>query len=999
MRATSVAFMAVVFTLALLGGSGQALASGITNSGDDLRDGWYPEQSSLTPGLVSGGSFGKLWSTSVEGSVYAQPLLANGSLLVASEANKVYSLDPSSGSVKWSKGLGTPWNASDIGCGDLTPTIGVTATPVIDPGTNTAYMTHKTYVSGSSGPARWYMDAIELSSGAEREGFPVELGGSAQNAPGQTFAATTELQRPGLLLMEGVVYAAFGSSCDTPPWQGWVFGVSTAGQVKARWVSVSSGNGAGIWQSGAGLTSDGPGTLMVSTGNEGAPAGPIAGSSPPSKLGESVVRLAVQSDGSLQPVDFFAPFDAQQLDSWDADFASGGITALNDQYFGTPSLPHLAVAVGKSGYVYLLNRESLGGIGEGNGGSDHVVQRIGPYGGVWSRPGVWPGDGGWVYIPTASGGTTGNGTTGFLRVYQYGESGTHQPTLSLQATSPDAFGFSSGAPVITSSGTSSGSALVWIEWAPNSSGAGAQLRAYDPIPVNSKPVLRWSAPIGTSSKFATPGVGANRVYVGTRDGKVIAFGSPVSAALTGPSTSFPPTTIGASSEQTVTLTANKGLTLTSLTTISPRFTVGNPSTPLPANLAAGQSIKVPVTFTPTQTGLVGATLNAETNLGAFGFALSGTGQTAGAQLASSPAIVSFGGTSVGEQLAGTATFTNVGGSPLEIKAIKLPTQPFTATGLPKVKEVIEAHHSVTVELTFAPTQEGSFNTEISMETTGGNAAVGLSGSAGGPGTLKISSEHNEYGSVQVGSSATRTFTVTNTGGTSVEITKSKPPSGGEFTAGSSLPEGSTIAAGEAVTESVTFAANVAGSATGTWAITGTDTTGPHEVTFSATGTVTEAQATLVQQGPASLGPLSGQGVLGSQVARSATVALISPTGALIAGPTGAIALKLSCAVGQSKCIGTITLRTLAAVGDGATHGSKAHRPAILTLAYGSFALLSGRTSIVTLHLRSAARALLARLHVLRASATILSRDAAGSTHTTRSTVTIRAAKGRHTGHP
>ena len=183
------------------------------------------------------------------------------------------------------------------------------------------------------------------------------------------------------------------------------------------------------------------------------------------------------------------------------------MTGLPDEYFGTPAIPHLAVAVGKDGYVYLLNRDNLGGIGQGPSDSDDVVQRIGPYGGVWSRPGVWPGEGGWVYIPTASGGTSASGSSGNLQVYKYGLSGSGAPTLSLQGTSSEAFGFSSSAPVITSDGTIPGSALVWIVWAPNGSGEGAQLRAYKPIPVNGEPVMLWSAPIGTSAKFATPGRG------------------------------------------------------------------------------------------------------------------------------------------------------------------------------------------------------------------------------------------------------------------------------------------------------------------------------------------------------------------------------------------------------------------------------------------------------------------------------------------------------------
>ncbi len=279
-----------------------ALGVEITNSGDNLRTGWYPDEPSITPQLVSGGTFGQLWSAPVEGQVYAQPLLDDGTLFVATENNKVYGLDPTTGALKWSQplSLGTPWNPNDIGCGDLTPSVGVTATPVIDPATHIAYLTHKTYESGNSGAANWYMDAVDVATGAEEPGFPVALSGAAQNAPGQSFPATKELQRPGLLLLEGVVYAAFGSHCDIAPWQGWVFGVSTAGAVKARWVADASGNGAGIWQSGAGLTSDAPGNILLSTGNGGAPSTPTPGNTPPENLGESVVRLQVQADGSLE---------------------------------------------------------------------------------------------------------------------------------------------------------------------------------------------------------------------------------------------------------------------------------------------------------------------------------------------------------------------------------------------------------------------------------------------------------------------------------------------------------------------------------------------------------------------------------------------------------------------------------------------------------------------------------------------------------------------------
>ncbi len=989
--------------------AGQALGAEITNSGDSLRTGWYPDEPSITPQLLSSGTFGRLWSTPVEGQVYAQPLLADGALLVATEDNKVYSLDPATGAPNWAKpvNLGTPWNPAEIGCGDLSPQIGVTATPVVDPSTNTAYMTHKTYVSGSSGASEWFMDAIDLANGSERPGFPVLLSGTAQNVAdgeSQSFNAQTQLQRPGLLLMNGVVYAGFGSDCDTTPWQGWVFGVSTAGAVKARWVADELGNGAGIWQSGAGLTSDEPETILLSTGNGGAPAEPTPGDEPPIDLGESVVRLRVQADGSLKATDFFAPFDAASLDGWDADFASGGVTGLPGKYFGTQSIPHLAVAVGKDGYVYLLNRDHLGGIGQGSAGSDDVVQRIGPYGGVWSRPGVWPGEGGWVYIPTASGGESASGSAGNLYEYKYGLSGSGTPALSRQAVSSEEFGFGSSAPVITSEGTTSGSALVWLVWSPNGTGVGAQLRAYAPTPnpQTHEPELLWSAPVGTSSKFATPGVGAGRLYVGARDGHVLGFGSPVTPLLSGPATAFPTTTVGSSSERMLTLSANTALTLSSLKSSSSQFEVGTPSSPLPAALLTGETIQIPITFSPTSAGPLAATLTAATSKGdTVAFSLSGAGQSASGRLEASPPLVTFGGTSVGAQLDGSATFRNVGATPLTIDAVDEPEPPFGAEGAPKVGSTIAPGESVTVNLTFKPEVVGTFEGEIKLDTSGGDEAVGLTGSAGLPGELSITSETNDYGSVPIASSATRTFTVANVGGTSVEITKSKPPIGGEFAATTSLPEGSTIKPGGSLEETVVFTPTKEGQASGTWAITGNDTTGPHQVSFSGVGTVPAPKEpgtvtltpiaptpALVAQFPGSIGILSS---LESAAPRSPDAELASRS--LTASSSGTVDVKLRCPTGVERCTGTVTLRTLAAVLASAGGQPTPAKAAILTLAKGSFTALAGQSKLVRLHLLPRARTLLARVHRLRARATILAHDPQGSAHTARTTVTIRAAKG------
>ena len=373
-----------------------------------------------------------------------------------------------------------------------------------------------------------------MATGSEQFGFPVLIQGLAANDPTHAFNATNQMQRPGLLLMDGVVYAGFGGHCDFGPYEGWVVGISTAGRITTLWTTEAhqgGSPGAGIWQSGGGLVSDGPGRIFLLTGNGNVTNRPTPGASPPDALGAAVVRLAVQPDDSLRASDFFAPYDAQHLNEWDADVGSGAPVALPSEHFGTEAHRNLMVQVGKQGYVYLLDRDHLGGFAQGVNGADAVVSRIGPYGGVWSKPAVWPGDGGYVYVATASGGHSASGTSGYLRAYKYGIGGSGTPALALVASSAEAFGFSSGLPAVTSDGTASGTAVLWIVWSPDGSGNGAQLRAYDAVPVDGAFALRFSAPIGQAAKFSSPGIDANRVYVGTRDGRLLGFGARVEAPL------------------------------------------------------------------------------------------------------------------------------------------------------------------------------------------------------------------------------------------------------------------------------------------------------------------------------------------------------------------------------------------------------------------------------------------------------------------------------------
>jgi outer membrane protein assembly factor BamB len=509
----------------LLAGAGSALAE-VTGAADNLRTGWYPDEPSLTPSLLSGGGFLQAFKDSLKGQIYAQPLTADGVLLVATEENWVYGLDPNTGAVRWEKQFGIPVTAGEnegktINCSDLKPHVGITGTPVIDTEHNVAYFVSNQYLTGSSTEIAWYMHAVELGSGKEVANFPVEIKGEAQNLPGVKFTAVKELQRPALLMMNGVVYAGFGSHCDHAPFQGWLVGVSTAGKLTTKW--ATSGHGGSIWQSGGGLVSDGPGQILFSTGNdEGVPGewdppegpgGALGSEQSEGKFGESVVRAEVQPTGELKAKDFFSPFNNKELDEGDVDLGSSAPTGLPSQYFGTTSVPELLVQEGKEGSVYLLDRKHLGGRGKE---VDNVVQKQ-PLGGVWGGASVWPGDGGYVYIPAV------NGEHGFLHFFKYEVEAGNQ-RLSPVATTNESLGFGSGSPIVTSAGTTSGTAAVWITRCPAPGCENAELIAYSSVPSNGEPQPLWRAPIGTATKFSRPVASNGHIYVGNNEGDLYGFG-------------------------------------------------------------------------------------------------------------------------------------------------------------------------------------------------------------------------------------------------------------------------------------------------------------------------------------------------------------------------------------------------------------------------------------------------------------------------------------------
>ncbi|HTT86188.1 MAG TPA: PQQ-binding-like beta-propeller repeat protein, partial [Acidimicrobiales bacterium] len=662
--------LAVVATGALAGSPPDVT----TAAYDNLRTGWDPGEPNLVPADVESASFGKVFKTSkLRGSIYAQPLVVNGTVIVTTEKAWAYGINATTGAIEWKHHFGTPMLASTIGCGDLAPDLGSTSTPVVDPSTDTVYMT--TRLQRGKGPTHnhTWLQAFAAATGKEVSGFPVELQGTPDNTPGVPFTDYNELQRPALLLLGGVVYMAFASDCDDTPYRGIVIGVSTTTHaITAMW-SDEAGSGtdensqSGIWQSGGGLVSDGKDQILLTTGNGIAPPPSPGGSSTPATLSESVVRLTVESDGTLKPTDFFSPADAPTLDQNDQDFGSGGPLALPSSHFGTSADPDLLVQVGKDGRVFLLNRDDLGGREQGPGQSDDALQVLGPYTGVWGHLAAYGGEGGWVYVCESGGG-------GYLQALSYGTDSAGVPQLTAQGMSSGAFGYSSGSPEVTSNGTTAGSAVVWVVYVNGPQGDGAQLRAYGAIPSGGTLPLLWSARIGTASKFEVPTASNGIVYVGSRTGVLYAFGAKSNEPLQSTPTDFGSVPVGTAKTEKVVVTANRATTITGVapatgvvgvpgvsgtkvTNAGPGYngtTVTPGTAPLgPANqvfsvrsavrrraLRPGQSVTIPVTFTPRGPGPVVAQLTVRSTAGPRVLSLTGYGASPGLLL-SAPAV-SFG---------------------------------------------------------------------------------------------------------------------------------------------------------------------------------------------------------------------------------------------------------------------------------------------------------------------------------------------------------------------
>jgi hypothetical protein len=314
--------------------------------------------------------FGKLFERDVDGDLYAQPLIAanvdipgkgkRNVVYLATANNSVYAYDaddPAASSPYWHLTpamLGDPVPRNDVLDNkvlnlNFERTIGITSTPVIDLSTRTIYVVVKS--KEPAGRFAQRLHALDLSTGNERKEFnsPAIItasasgGGFGSNNGIVSFDPRKNLNRPGLLLLDGVVYLAFGSHDDDGDihgYHGWIlaYDAKTLRRI-AAYCTTPDGIQGGIWQSGAALAADGNGSIYAVVGN---------GSLGRRDHGESILKL--ESGERLSIQHSFAPSNAANLNGRDLDL-SGGPTVL-------PGVPWL-LACDKQGKCYLIDRNDM----------------------------------------------------------------------------------------------------------------------------------------------------------------------------------------------------------------------------------------------------------------------------------------------------------------------------------------------------------------------------------------------------------------------------------------------------------------------------------------------------------------------------------------------------------------------------------------------------------------------------------------------------------------
>jgi outer membrane protein assembly factor BamB len=487
------------------------------------REGANLAETTLTLANVNSTSFGKTGFFAVDGKVDAQPLYVyklpgtlriQNTLFVVTEHGSVYNFDADAGTQTWKvSAIPAGETTSDThGCGQISPEIGITDTPVIDRQRGQFGAIYFVAMSkDSSGHYHQRLHALDLKTGAELFGGPKEItatypgtgdgsqGGQVIFAPGQ-FA-----ERAGLLEFGGTVYLAFTSHCDQRPYTGWVMGYNSQTLAQTSVIDVTpNGNEGAIWMAGAGLAGDnqalyfldGNGTFDTTLNSQGFPVN--------GDYGNAFVKIAFGPP--LAVADYFTMHNTVQESDSDEDLGSGGAMILPDLLDSQGQVHHLAVGSGKDTNIYVVDRDNMGKFNPNDNSA--IYQEIDGVlpGGVWAMPAYFNNT---VYYGSVS---------HPLKAFSISNAKLSTSPTSQTATS---FTYPGTTPSVSANGTSNG--IVWaIE---NTSPA--VLHAYDATDLSHELYNSNQAgsrdQFGPGNKFITPLIVNGRVFVGTQTG-VAMFG-------------------------------------------------------------------------------------------------------------------------------------------------------------------------------------------------------------------------------------------------------------------------------------------------------------------------------------------------------------------------------------------------------------------------------------------------------------------------------------------
>ena len=489
----------------------------LTYKNDVARRGANLTETVLAPGTVNAATFGLLRSLTVDGKVDAQPLYVShfsvagaphNVVIVATEHDSVYAFDADSGDTLWRTSLlGAGETASDThGCGQVSPEIGITSTPVIDRQAGAVFVVA---MSKQGGTYHQRLHALELGTGVELPGAPTEIAAEFPTAAGTTtFTAGQYEERAALLLDHGTVYTSWASHCDIPPYTGWIIAFDARTLVRSAVLNVAPNAGAGpaIWMSGGGPAADAAGNLYLLTANGAFDTQFDAGGFPVSRnYGNSFLKIAA-GGGGLRVADYFTMSNEVAESAADRDLGSGGEMLLPDLQDAAGTLRHLVVGAGKDGDIYVVDRDSMGKFSPTSNALWQQVKGVLPDG-IWSTPAYFNAT--VFYGPV--GATLKAFTVANARLSE-----------RAQSESPTRFRFPGTAPSISANGANDG--IVWAV----ENGKPAVLHAYDAANLgseiyNSNQAAGDRDHFGSGNKFVTPTIADGKVFVGTTS-SVAVFG-------------------------------------------------------------------------------------------------------------------------------------------------------------------------------------------------------------------------------------------------------------------------------------------------------------------------------------------------------------------------------------------------------------------------------------------------------------------------------------------